>query len=453
MMRLRDQPILVVEPFTASLPGGVYHLPSFQIDSGEALALFGFSETNPSLLLQVLAGQIPKDGFPLPPEPGQIRQRREFIDLSNWPMSLMGKRLYDDPFAFQNVGVVYSDPDQGIIGRTVLEDYWNALVAVGGEPDRQEAAIKLRPYALEDKLDRKTQVLSGGERQRLTCATALAGAPSLIVADLTAANLDHDFLHMFVEWMNDHCKNGGGLIIAGLRPDQLSLLPDAKQTYCTVRTIDGGMSLFFENPDENVFPQLAVEEARLTAAFIPRSPGEEILSVRNVRWPHVTLPVSFSLGAKEVVRLLGFNGSGKTTLGNIIVGRRSSRSVEGELHLVGRARPAMSLQFPDRAILGSTLQEEMPDGELLELCGLRGFDCSVEPRKLPYSKRKLLTIATALRASEGLAVLDEPTCGMDHEDKIGFIKLLNHFGDLAIIVITHDSSLNGIGRKIMMGET
>ena len=41
---------------------------------------------------------------------------------------------------------------------------------------------------------------------------------------------------------------------------------------------------------------------------------------------------------------------------------------------------------------------------------------------------------------------------MDHSDKVDFVRMLNAFGDMAVILITHDPALCGIGREVKMGE-
>ena len=77
---------------------------------------------------------------------------------------------------------------------------------------------------------------------------------------------------------------------------------------------------------------------------------------------------------------------------------------------------------------------------------------SRQPDTLPRARRKLLSIAIALRLSKRLAILDEPTCGMDLPSKEAFVALLNEFPDLAVLLITHDSALDGLGQKSTMEE-
>jgi ABC-type phosphonate transport system ATPase subunit len=64
----------------------------------------------------------------------------------------------------------------------------------------------------------------------------------------------------------------------------------------------------------------------------------------------------------------------------------------------------------------------------------------------------LLNIATNLFLSKKLVILDEPTCGMDFPSKIRFVDLINAFPELAMLIITHDQAIEGLGKRIEMQE-
>jgi len=116
-------------------------------------------------------------------------------------------------------------------------------------------------------------------------------------------------------------------------------------------------------------------------------------------------------------------------------------------------KPIMATQSPSEMLLGLDLVSELPVTKLRELCGLAGEDVErLDPRGFSYGTQKLIGIANALRLSTGLAILDEPTSGLDFEQKKRFVELLNQFPDLAILIITHDSLVEVLGRVVKMEE-
>jgi len=141
-----------------------------EIAAGAQLALTGPSGSGKSTLLHLLAGLDE-------PSAGTVV----------WPALGAREHLRPGP-----VGVVFQGPSL-LPPLDVLENVALPLV-LGGAPDndaRSRATAALDRLGLSGLASKLPDELSGGQAQRVAVARALAGSPSLILADEPTGQLDH----------------------------------------------------------------------------------------------------------------------------------------------------------------------------------------------------------------------------------------------------------------------
>lgn len=196
--------------------------------------------------------------------------------------------------------------------------------------------------------------------------------------------------------------------------------------------------------------------------------------------------VSMDVEEGRIFSIIGPNGAGKTTIFNCITGiyhpSRGSIQFRGR-DMVGRkphdaARAGIARTFQNIELFGhlSTMDNlllgrhiHMKTGifsgafffgrkfpaakeecanrerveriiEFLELEGVR----DVPVTALPYGTRKLVELGRALAMEPSLLLLDEPTAGMNHEEKrdmMFWIRDVRDDFDVTIIMVEHDMNL------------
>lgn len=171
---------------------------------------------------------------------------------------------------------------------------------------------------------------------------------------------------------------------------------------------------------------------------------------------------SVTVGAGEVVALVGPNGCGKTTSVEMALGLRKAdtgtsrilgldprRDARALARVVGislqgaalHARVTLREQMQYlRAVHAARLQTEADATDVVDLLGLGGVMHRSVGRLSGGLQRRAL-VATALAGLPRLAVLDEPTSGVDLESRLQLWSAVRHLVDrhaTAVLVTTHD---------------
>jgi energy-coupling factor transport system ATP-binding protein len=429
---------MTAEPI-ASLAGFVYRYPAADTDAlaiadlriHEGLTVIrGASGSGKSSLLRVFNGLVPHF------HGGTVGGVAETCghDVITTPTRVLAR----------DVGFVFQDPELQSVYPTVEHDVAFGLENIAMPPAEMSVRVgeALERTGITHLRGRAVATLSGGERQRLALAGVLAMRPRMLVLDEPLSQLDEDGARSVVATLGALAADGVAVVIAEHRLDQLVLLGG-----CTI-AIDGGRIV------------AAASAARWVAGVRPASntlreaPSKVAWQLRDVATGPARTPIlegiSLDGRAGEVVALIGPNGGGKTTLLRTIAGLLAPLS--GEVHREpGRVAflPQNPMALLHRATVAAevawTLRGDAPSGDALRLIGELGLADLAErdPRDLSTGERQRAAIAAVLAGAPSIALLDEPTRGMDDAARDALCRAVQRMrtAGSSIVIATHDKNL------------
>jgi energy-coupling factor transport system ATP-binding protein len=224
----------------------------------------------------------------------------------------------------------------------------------------------------------------------------------------------------------------------------------------------------------------------------PKSAAEPILEMRGVGFSYGDSPVlqdiDLSVARGEFVALMGRNGAGKSTVLKHCIGLlRPSRGYVRVLGLDTRQVAVEELartvgyvpQNPNALLFADTVADELAftrrvqdldpsrdlsrlDTDLLESLGLGGMSARY-PRDLSAGERQRVALAAVLAGDPELILLDEPTRGLDYEQKAALVRFLLSLRDpgtlgmdlpKTVVMVTHDVELVAqcAERVVLLGD-
>jgi thiamine transport system ATP-binding protein len=223
----------------------------------------------------------------------------------------------------------------------------------------------------------------------------------------------------------------------------------------------------------NDLPGLEVRTVTVSFA-VPRGPGSGNCEGRKT----VLDGVSLSVGAGDVVALLGPSGSGKSTLLRAVAGIITPDSGQILVHGVDvtelpthRRGVGMVFQdnqlFPHMSVLDNVAfgpkmagapraERSERAGRWLRRVGLAGFD-DRRVTDLSGGEAKRVALARTLAAEPSIVLLDEPLTGLDRElhDRLAVdLAELLRDADTTALLVTHDQdeAATIAGRTVQLAD-
>jgi energy-coupling factor transporter ATP-binding protein EcfA2 len=402
------------------------------------------------------------------------------------------------------VAMVFQSPDdqmtQILVRHEVASGPANLGLPLAEVLERTDESLAL--LDIERFADRETSSLSGGEKQKVALAAALAMRPRLLVLDEPTTDLDpqakselvarlhaldaemtmvivsHD-LETIAPLVDRLVVVDDGAIVADNSADQLLRDPTWLDEHGIAVPQLAALNAALRKRDPAWMSLTSVDDVAATMrarGVVARAPTPEpplgtdraaVISLSQVtfQYPEASHPavkdVSLTIGAGELVAILGKNGSGKTTLSKLILGllRPTVGGIEVFGQPVDSIRPdwvGYIYQNPDAMLSQMSVRDEIAftprllgradwldaTGHMLTKFGLERLSKRF-PLSLSKGQRQRLAYAAVTAASPPILIFDEPTTGID---KPGCDQIMDYMDTLrhqqkTILFITHDMSL------------
>lgn len=447
---------------------------ALNVRRGELIAICGASGSGKSTLLRHLK-----------PAVAPVGEAKGEILLGGTPLHRLDAREQA-----ARIGFVAQRPDSQIATDKVWHELAFGLESLGMESEaiRRRVAETAAYFGMQTWFDRETDRLSGGQKQLLNLAAAVAMRPEIIVLDEPVSRLDPIAAREFMETLGRlNRETGLTVVIAEHRLDELLALADR------LIVMDGGSILFDGSPtaagaylaqsghpmalsmpaamrvyaacrDAQVCP-ISVRDGRrwlegfaqthalrlLPAEKAPRHGDVPCLAAKEVwfRYPDETRDVLRGATLKaypgQWTAVLGGNGCGKSTLMKLLSGREAPW--RGSVRIERGKRVAMLPQEPETLFRCASVAEELnltdaDDAEwerAVTRCRLQGL-LARHPFDLSGGERQRAALAKLLLAKPDILLMDEPTKGLDAENKRAFAQIIDALcaDGVAVVMVSHD---------------
>jgi energy-coupling factor transporter ATP-binding protein EcfA2 len=471
------------------------------VTPGEFLLVVGPSGAGKSTLLRCFNGLVPHFYG------GKIQGQAQVGGRD--PINLGPRGMSD------LVGFVFQDPE----AQFVTEQVEDELAFAMENHNFAQAKMRRRVEEVLDQLSmvhlraRRIDTLSGGERQRVAIGSVLTLQPAILVLDEPTSQLDPQAAEEILTTLQKLNHDLGLTIIISEHrlervaqyADRICYVPGHGQPLLTglprqvLSQVDLAPPLAQLGRALNWQPlPLTIKEGHPFAAELKsrlkhnppaanetpekvRVAANPVITLKNVRYRYegyteALKEINLALHRGERVALMGRNGSGKSTLLKNIVGLL--RPQQGRVNILGRDTRQTDLlditrrvgfvpQNPGRLLFHETVAEELAFtrhahqlpptdfADLLQSLGLAELT-QAYPRDLSSGERQRVALAAILAAEPEILLLDEPTRGLDYQNKVLLTRILNDLSGrgITIIMATHDVELvaHCADRVIIMGE-
>lgn len=474
------RPLVRMRNLSVSFPGQsgpAVRSVDLTVDAGTCVAIVGESGSGKSVTARSLLG-LAGAGAVVRADTLEFDGRDLLtLDDKDW-RSLRGRRI----------GYVLQDALTSLDPLRRVGDEVAETLEIHGRPTADELDDRvvelLREVGIPDPDSRMFQYpheLSGGLRQRVLIASALAGDPSLLIADEPTTALDVTIQGQIVDLLRARRDAGTAVVLISHDLAVVSSIADVIVVmHDGVVVEQGSATSVLTAPRHPYTARLLASVPSLDGPFLPSSAASErpVIDIRAVT-KRYALPdrtvrtavdaVSLAVAPGESLGIVGESGSGKSTLAKLVMAR--FQPDEGSVHFDGaewssvreRQRRARRrrLQMVDQDPLGSfdprfTVERVLTEAlrpssgrgpttaavaRLLASVDLTSELATRYPSQLSGGQRQRVAIARALACEPEVIVADEPVSALDVTVQA---QILTLFADLrertgtALVFVSHD---------------
>jgi len=359
--------------------------------------------------------------------------------------------------AFYEAELANDDSDfQGEDGRDASTTVQELL----GEAGRQHPLFVA--FGLQELWQRGYRFLSTGEARKVLLLRALLLAPSLVILDDPFDGLDVSACTELSLALADVAERLAVVVVGGFQPDQL---PFASEAVASVVVVDrrkiafrGSLAAFRQYRAVNTAARRP-PPVELGSYYEPLPLNQPLIQLVRGRVQYgdqiVFQDLDLTVMPGQHTLIEGPNGSGKSTLIELFTGDHP-QAYSNDLHLFGRRRGSGETVWDIKQNVGivsarlhrdyrvessvedvlvsglfdsiGVYREREPSEQARALAWLDWLELRVKPsasfRALSFGQQRLILIARAAIKVPPLVVMDEPTAGLDPDNRARALDLI-----------------------------
>ena len=322
---MTESTLLKVEGLEVSFgdpPSSVVHGVSFELKSGEVLALVGESGSGKSVTCSALAGLLPPGGHITSGQCEHVPSGELWAKADSNFRAPLGRGL----------SLVFQDPMSSLnpsmrVGWQVAE---SLIVHQGAaKSEAREVATRLLNEveipSPSEAFDKYPHELSGGQKQRVMIALALAANPEVLIADEPTTALDATVQKSILALLAKLQKERGmGVLFITHDLDVVGAIADRVLVMKKGAIVESGEVANVLRAPKHPYTRALLNARNLDPFEAETAKSTVLIEAREATKAFGDFTavdgVSLTICKGERVGLIGESGSGKSTLGRLLIG-------------------------------------------------------------------------------------------------------------------------------------
>ncbi len=433
---------------------------TFTANEGDLVILSGYSGSGKTTLLKCMKPEITPNG----------KIDGEILYKGNNITDYTPKEIASD------VGYLFQNPYSGVVTDRVISELAFSMESLSYKQELMNRRIAeiVAVMGLNDMIDKSTNELSGGELQLVNLASILVTEPKVLLLDEPTAMLDPIAEEKFMSTIKKINKELNITIIYSTHnynnlldiADRLLVLDSGHMIAndtpkeALINLLDNGhkdlLNVYlraWNNYGKNGSLPINMSELkdylRNNYKKIDYKPDKEdiietetVVNIKDIYFRYnrnskdVIKSLTLSVNKGNVISILGGNGSGKSTLLSMLYSSR--KPYKGKIKLIGDT--SIMPQSVELIFTKDKVKDMLNDDAISLASDFYDKYKNSHPYDLSGGEKGLLGFLTAISKPHDILLLDEPTKGMDNQQKLilkDYILKIKEQGK-TVITVTHD---------------